>query len=76
MILIADRKVVQPVIHRIKRGDAMAVIKDYFSETGCHIIIHDDCIVKTQEEVDRIIDNVSQIIVNELLRQRSEGGGS
>lgn len=55
----------------------MAVIKDYVSSSGCHIVVHDDDIVKTQKEVDQIIDNVSQIMINELLRkQAQEGKGS
>ncbi|MBD5395639.1 MAG: hypothetical protein HDR71_15570 [Lachnospiraceae bacterium] len=50
----------------------MAIIKDYISSSGCHIVVHDDCIVKTQKEVDQIIDNVSRIMVNELLRQQAQ----
>lgn len=52
----------------------MAVIEDYISSTGCHVIVHDDCIVKTQEEVDRIIGNVSKIMLNEHLRKQAQKG--
>ena len=52
----------------------MAIIKDYISPRGCHIVVHDDYMVKTREEAQKIIDNLSQIVVNELLRQQAQGG--
>lgn len=52
----------------------MAVIKDYYSDTGCHIIVHDDDMVKTKEEAQQIIDNLAQIVLNELLRQHAQEG--
>ncbi len=40
----------------------MAVVKDYYSPEGCHIIVHDDCYKdRTPEETQKIIDNVSRI---------------
>ncbi len=42
----------------------MAVVKDYFSPEGCHIIVHDDCYKdKTLEEVRAIVDRVSEIVL-------------
>lgn len=42
----------------------MAVIADYTTETGCRIIVHDDCI-RPPEEVEQIIKNVSRIVLEE-----------
>lgn len=39
----------------------MAVIKDYISPTGCHIIVHDDYIQPPQE-VEKIIQRVSDLV--------------
>lgn len=39
----------------------MAVVKDFYNGP-CHIRIHDDCCVKTQEEVDQILKEVSDIV--------------
>lgn len=39
----------------------MAVVKDFYNGS-CHIRIHDDCCVKTQEEVDQILKEVSDIV--------------
>lgn len=43
----------------------MAVIKEYM-QGACKIIIHDDFIRPDKEEVQRIVNNVSKIIVNDL----------
>ena len=48
----------------------MAVIKDYYNGP-CHIIVHDDCI-RPPEEVKRIIDRVSEIVLAEELRRQME----
>lgn len=42
----------------------MAVIEDYVTETGCRIIVHDDCI-RPPEEVEQIIKNVSRIVLEQ-----------
>lgn len=47
----------------------MAVIMEL---NGGKIRIHDDCIVKTKEENDRIIERVSQIMINAQLRRMQE----
>ena len=49
----------------------MAIVKDYYSG-HTHIIIKDDCCVKTKEEKDRILRNVAEIAVNALSQQRQE----
>jgi len=38
----------------------VAVIADYM-DGECHIVIHDDCIVKTQEEVEEIKRRMAEI---------------
>lgn len=48
----------------------MAIIQDYM-DGPCHIIVYDDCI-KPPEEVARIIDRVSQIVISEELRHHME----
>lgn len=51
----------------------MAIVKDYFLPSGCHIIVHDDYYKsKTPEEVEQVIDNISNIVFNELLRQQAQ----
>lgn len=48
----------------------MAVIKElHYGE--CTVIVHDDCIVKTQEEVDEILDNVKKIAEGIIARTAS-----
>lgn len=47
----------------------MAVIMEL---NGGKIRIHDDCIVKTKEENDRIIERVSQIMINAQIRRMQE----
>lgn len=48
----------------------MAIIKDYMNGP-CHIIVYDDCI-KPPDEVARIIDRVSRIVISEELRRHME----
>lgn len=47
----------------------MAIIADYYTESGCHVIIDDSARVKTQEERDAIWKRVTQIAYEGLLRQ-------
>ncbi len=49
----------------------MAVIADYTSETGCRIIVHDDCI-QPPEEVEKIIQRVSDLVIQEEIRKHSQ----
>ena len=59
----------------------MAVVKDFY-DGPCHIRIHDDCCVKTQEEVDQLLKEIAEIAKRayqaqkireeELLRQQEE----
>jgi len=59
------------IIEFIIGGDTgMAVIKDYMNG-ACHIIVHDDCI-RPPDEVKRIIDRVSAIVINEEMRRHME----
>ncbi len=53
----------------------MAVIKDYYNGS-CHITVHDDYITHDPAEIQKIIDRVSQIVINEEFRryiQNQEG---
>lgn len=43
----------------------MAVVKE-IRDGPCTIIIHDDAVVQTPEERQRIIDNVSRIVIRAL----------
>lgn len=43
----------------------MAVVKE-IRDGPCTIIIHDDAVAQTQEEKQRIIDNVSRIVIRAL----------
>ena len=45
----------------------MAVIKDYM-DGPCRIIVHDDSI-RPPEEVKKIVERVSQMIINEEIRK-------
>lgn len=52
----------------------MAIVEDYFIGST-HIRIHDDCIVQTPEEVQKILDRVGQLVLRSdinkaLARQR------
>lgn len=46
----------------------MAVIQDYYNG-NCHIMVHDDYIIHDPAEVQKIIDRVSQIVINEEFRR-------
>lgn len=46
----------------------MAVIQENISG-ACRIVVHDDYIVKSQEEIQKIVDNVSRIVINEEKRR-------
>ena len=48
----------------------MAVIRDYMNG-ACRIIVRDDCI-RPPEEVKKIIDRVSNIVINEEMRKHME----
>lgn len=43
----------------------MAIVKE-IRDGPCTIIIHDDAVVQTPEEKQRIIDNVSRIVIRAL----------
>jgi len=51
-------------------GDLMAVIRDYMNG-ACRIIVHDDSI-RPPEEVKKIINRVSEIVINEEMRRHME----
>ena len=45
----------------------MAVVKEI--QLGeCKVIVHDDAVVKTQEEIDEIVNNVKKIAENMAIR--------
>lgn len=46
----------------------MAVVKDYYSPEGCHIMVYDDC-YKTPEEQRAIIRRVSELVLREEYRR-------
>lgn len=46
----------------------MAVIRDYYNGL-CHITVHDDYITHDPAEIQKIIDRVSQIVINEEFRR-------
>lgn len=46
----------------------MAVIQDYYNGP-CHITVHDDYIIHDPAEVQKIIDRVSRIVINEEFRR-------
>ncbi len=48
----------------------MAVIKDYM-QGACHIIVHDDYI-RPPEEVERIIDRVSELVIAADMRRHMQ----
>lgn len=48
----------------------MAVIKDYM-QGECHIIVHDDYI-RPPQEVERIIDRVSELVIAADMRRHME----
>lgn len=45
----------------------MAVVKE-LQLGDCKVIVHDDAIVKTQEEMDEIVENVKRIAQNAAIR--------
>lgn len=47
----------------------MAIIADYYTESGCHVTIDDSARAKTQAERDEIWRRVTQIAYEGLLRQ-------
>lgn len=49
----------------------MGIAKEYLSGKA-HIIIHDDYCVKTQEEIDEILDSVAQIYEDYFARKAVE----
>jgi len=53
----------------------MAVVKDYM-DGNCRIVIYDDHCVKTQKEVDEILENVARIyrryFINKALKEMEE----
>ena len=52
-----------------KKGVIMAVIADYITETGCHIIVHDD-FIQSPEENEKIIERVSDILIEAAIRRQ------
>ena len=48
-----------------KGGMLMSVVKE-IRAGPCTIIVHDDAVVQTLEEKQRIIDNVSRIVIRAL----------
>ncbi len=49
----------------------MAIVKE-LNHGPCKIYIHDDCVVKTEEEKQAIIDRVSQIIIRGLAEKAKD----
>ena len=48
----------------------MAIVKDYYSPEGCHIIVHDDCYRDiTPEENQARFDRAAQIVLREEFRK-------
>lgn len=54
--------------HRMKRGDFMAIIKDYYIGST-HIMVDDTYMVKTKEENDKILENIAKIWTQSELKQ-------
>lgn len=48
-----------------KGGNQMAIVKE-IRDGPCTIYIHDDAVVQTPEEKQKIIDNVSRIVIRAL----------
>lgn len=52
---------VQPLGHSIKEGGLTMVIAEYqFGQTK--IRIHDDCMAKTREENQKIVDRITEMV--------------
>lgn len=49
----------------------MAVIKEYMSG-NCKITVHDDYITHDPDEIKRIIDRVSRIVIDAEIRRAKE----
>ena len=49
----------------------MAVVKDYMTGKA-RIIIHEDCSVKTQKEIDEILERVAEIYEDYYAREALE----
>lgn len=49
----------------------MAKVEDFYLGST-HVEIYDDCVVKTQEEVDAILNRVAEIWTAHLQRQRAK----
>ena len=49
----------------------MSIVKDYYIE-HTHVRIHDDCCVKTKEEVDIILMNIGSIYADYLAQKAFE----
>ena len=59
---------IQTIHQRIgcdKGGIQMAIVKE-IRDGPCTIIVHDDAVVQTSEERQKIIDNVSRIVIRAL----------
>lgn len=58
------------LINKENGGGNVAVVRDYYTPEGCHIIVHDDCYKdKTPEETQEIVDRVSKIVLQEEFRK-------
>lgn len=70
------KKVVQTIPHKICRKDSRkegeSVVAVIMELEGGRIRIHDDMMVKTKEENDRIVENVSRIMINAAYRRMKE----
>lgn len=49
----------------------MAIVKDYYSPEGCHIIVDDAC-YKPPEEQKEILKYVSRLVIQEEYRRFME----
>lgn len=51
----------------------MAIVQDYYSPEGCHIIVHDDCYrdISPEENTARL-DRASEIVLREEFRRFME----
>lgn len=59
---------IQTIHQRIgcdKGGIQMAIVKE-IRDGPCTIIVHDDAVAQTSEERQKIIDNVSRIVIRAL----------
>ena len=49
----------------------MAIIADYM-DGNCHIVIHDDCLVKDPEEIEKIKRRMAEIYYSRRLKDLEE----